>query len=179
MSNSTHWLDDVDPALLPSLTRWFEHMDPSDLTLIVLKGHLLIEEKLDHVIEAMVPNSQHLIKARITFFQKMQLARSLCWEHPDSPEWGVIQAFNSVRNDLAHNLESDKLNDKIQRLVEAFLAGSDGILESGSLTRVGPASSQVMWSTIYVIGFLARFEQGAKSLREALELLHSTPPSDT
>jgi hypothetical protein len=44
---------------------------------VVLKGHLLIEEALDGIISNFVFHSERIGEARLSFAQKVNLARSM------------------------------------------------------------------------------------------------------
>jgi hypothetical protein len=56
----------------------FEHLVHTDETaLVVLKGHLLIEESLEAIISDYVLHPEFVEKARLGFEKKMYLARSI------------------------------------------------------------------------------------------------------
>lgn len=56
-----------------------EHLpDGKDLTLLVLRGHLLVEEGLDELIAASCPEPRHILDGQPRFFMKARIARSLC-----------------------------------------------------------------------------------------------------
>jgi len=79
-----------------------------DLTVIVLKGHLLVEEELERIINKFLPNAGAVNRARFSFYSKAALAQSMCWQRPNDEIWSLIFSINTLRNDLAHNLESEK-----------------------------------------------------------------------
>lgn len=89
----------------------------SDLTLIALKGHLLAEEALDDVIRFYSKQPEHLDGVEIRFFVKARMARAFSGHIVWTGLWPLIDALNSVRNDLAHNLESPKLRDRVVRFL--------------------------------------------------------------
>jgi hypothetical protein len=80
------------------------HMPRSrDLTLIVLKGHLLLEESIDHLLAALLRNSAALHPARLSVFARLCLVRALL---PLSEEMmKAAEGLNTLRNKLAHHLE--------------------------------------------------------------------------
>lgn len=84
----------------------------NDLTLIVLKGHLLVEEALDDLIRFYCKQPEHLNDVAIGFFTKAKIARALSGHIVWTGLWPLIDALNSLRNDLAHKLESPKLRDR-------------------------------------------------------------------
>lgn len=89
----------------------------NDLTLIALKGHLLAEEALDDLIRFYCKQPEHLDDVEIRFFVKARIARALSGHIVWTGLWPLIDALNSVRNDLAHNLESPKLRDRAIRFL--------------------------------------------------------------
>ena len=89
--------------------RYDEHMpDTDDLALVVLKGHLLVEEVLVELTDLVLPHSQELDNARLTFYQRACVVKAAIPSKPDDC-WPLVFALNSLRNDLAHNLEPPKL----------------------------------------------------------------------
>lgn len=89
----------------------------SDLTLIALKGHLLAEEALDDLVRFYCQQPEHLENVEIRFLVKAKIARALSGHIVWTGLWPLIDALNSVRNDLAHNLESPKLRDRVVRFL--------------------------------------------------------------
>ena len=65
------------PPGIPLVTflRHFPRTD--DTTLIILKGHLLLEEEINNLLQEMLPNPQALDGLQINFFIKTQFARAL------------------------------------------------------------------------------------------------------
>lgn len=79
----------------------------ADLQMILLKGHLLIEEQLQAFIDSHVTDPDHLSQARLTFHQRLILARAF---HP-APDtfgyfwvWDAARLLNTLRNKMVHNL---------------------------------------------------------------------------
>jgi hypothetical protein len=72
-----------------------------DLSLIVLKGHLLIEERLERVLQAAFPNPEHLDAMKLQFARKVQLCRAVSRGVSDSTAWSLINCINVLRNNLA------------------------------------------------------------------------------
>ncbi|MBA3031670.1 MAG: hypothetical protein KKF85_16910 [Gammaproteobacteria bacterium] len=108
----------IDPEAEVRIERVRKHLPSgSDLTLIALKGHLLAEEALDDLIRFYCKNPEHLADVEIRFQVKTRLARALS-DHVVWPGlWPLLDALNTVRNDLAHNLDSPKLKDRINRFL--------------------------------------------------------------
>lgn len=109
-------------AYFKALEEFEKHLPPSlDSELLVLKGHLLVEELLEVYLWNNLANPRELEDARLSFAQKLSLVAAL---HADSESnwlWKSVRLLNSLRNDLAHKLESgrkDKLLVEFVRYVQ-------------------------------------------------------------
>jgi hypothetical protein len=99
--------------------RYDEHVPHTDdISLVVLKGHLLVEEMLNELARNVFPNAGYLDDACLSFHQLPRVVRSAVRaKHKDSC-WDLILALNSLRNDLVHNLEPPKLKNRVQALID-------------------------------------------------------------
>jgi len=105
---------EIDAAAQARIDRVRQHLPQgNDLTLVALKGHLLVEEALDEIIAIGCVEPQHLETVEIPFRVKSPLARALFGHILWPGVWPLIDALNTVRNDLAHNLHSPKLEKRI------------------------------------------------------------------
>jgi hypothetical protein len=101
------------PAVAARANKVFEGV--TDGTLLVLKGHLLLEESLYKLVSAKFPNPEYLDRANLKYYQLLNLARALTStprpnDVRDALEegmWDAMDALNTMRNRLAHNLEPD------------------------------------------------------------------------
>ncbi len=101
----------------PNVKRYDEHMPKTDdATLVVLKGHLLIEEMLVELAEVAFANPQYLHDANLGFYKLACVVRAAVQLRADDTCWQLILSLNSFRNDLAHNLESAKRQDRLNAL---------------------------------------------------------------
>lgn len=128
----------------------------TDATLMVLKGHLLLEELLYAAVQSKCPNPAHVEKAQLRFLQLLHLVRALYLT--PSPEqsgsfneeafWDALVALNTLRNRLAHKLEPNDLSALLKRMLvteveepvslsDPKLANAIGIVISMLLGLVG------------------------------------------
>jgi hypothetical protein len=92
---------------------------PDDLSLIVLKGHLLVEQALTAIISHYARPSADLGKVRLGFMHKLGLVKALAPLEFFLPEfWGVAKVLNDLRNDFAHELEPKKLAGHLEKVQE-------------------------------------------------------------
>jgi hypothetical protein len=91
-----------------------------DMTLIALKGHLLIEEMLDEIIWAHCQDPAVLQDVEIRFPAKVKLALALTGSRELSHVWGLCEKLNSLRNSLAHQLDSPHAQKRLDSFFSAF-----------------------------------------------------------
>ena len=129
--------------------RFVEHIIGDDeITLLTLKGHLLVEEELDEIIRNKCRSPEHLGKVGFPFYAKARLARALVGG--DAPVWGCIDALNSLRNELAHKLQSQKLQGKLRNFID-LVAMADPDREQGDTDEYN-----LGLSIVYVHASIAR-----------------------
>jgi hypothetical protein len=92
-----------------------------DMTLQVLKGHLLVEEQLRAIFELLLAHPDALRGEKGTKFECHDI---ICLVEALSPiareePWvfAAAKRLNNLRNELAHNLEPRALDDKIRALI--------------------------------------------------------------
>lgn len=96
-----------------------------EMTLMILKGHLLIEEQIALLIENRIPKPHALKEARLTALQKICLAEALVEEISldcndkcnDQWLWPAIKKLNELRNDIAHHLSKSGIDERIADFV--------------------------------------------------------------
>ena len=102
------------------LNRFSAHLPlkTTDRTLVVLKGHLLIEEMLREFVSKHFHDRQQLADARLTFYQCLCLARAIDADPLREKLWRTVEKLNTLRNKLAHSLEPRELEKHIKEFVE-------------------------------------------------------------
>lgn len=94
-----------------------------DRELAILKGHLLIEEKLIELIETQLPQPEHLDLSRTGFEAERQLAWALVptWVN-EFEVWEPMKKLNELRNHLAHHTEVPELDERTDAFLSAIPA---------------------------------------------------------
>ena len=135
-----------------------------DIVLVVLKGHLLIEESLMAIIRKFVPHGEFIDEAKLGFYQKVQVARSLSWDEHRNEMWSLALGLNRVRNDMAHALEHPKVAAHIRALRTRYFeifADSKGIKKE----KEAPDTEVLKDIVIVTLGFLSSFEKEVERFR--------------
>jgi len=119
------------PSTFHSITEqdWLRHdkhfPSGADLTLQVLKGHLLVEELLREIFSLQLPFPEALKGNRGTSFECHQiicLVQAITLHSDKEPWlWDAAKRLNGIRNDLAHKLEPKALDTKIQSLIQSIM----------------------------------------------------------
>jgi hypothetical protein len=144
---------------LNALNKEMERVDA--LAQTILKGHLIIEAALDNILAIILFHPEHLREARLTFNQKVHIARCYALRKNTNPVWNVILEINSLRNEIAHRLEGEKRRAKIARLREICRAEMDPAIDQ----VIDGATDEVVvtMSSAMCLGFLADFEHDTMS----------------
>ena len=93
-----------------------------DEHLHIIRGHLLIEQRLRELINAKIRNVDALIEARLTFNQLLCIAKAFYWERDSERLWEGITKLNNIRNSLSHKATIENY----ERDVAAFLSLIEG-----------------------------------------------------
>lgn len=99
---------------MSSFERFFTHLPTTnDLTLIILKGHLLVEEEINEILDMKLKESSAIYQARLGFHQRLAVLKALTGTTDDPFLYSSIEKLNSLRNKISHNLEPNDLEIKI------------------------------------------------------------------
>ncbi|SHF56714.1 hypothetical protein SAMN02745753_02207 [Marinomonas polaris DSM 16579] len=96
-----------------------------DKELVILKGHLLIEEQVWLILRQKLVNFSALKDAGLNCHGSICLAQSLFPSNHNPKIWKSIKKLNKLRNSIAHNIDLKGLNDKIDDFVQSASSGWD------------------------------------------------------
>lgn len=100
---------------LSPLIRFLEVLPKSgDTELALLKSHLVIEEVLTKIIYKNVAQEKYISEAKLSFYQKCKIARSINEIASASWVWQALKLLNQARNELSHNLTREELDIKLE-----------------------------------------------------------------
>ncbi len=105
----------------------------TDLTLAVLRGHLLLEELLWRGILSAVPYPDQIEGARLNFGRLSALFKALHGDGGASQQvtWAFLNRLNALRNSLAHRIDVPQLEREVDALVELSAASTDRRIVAG------------------------------------------------
>jgi hypothetical protein len=134
------------------------HLEAPDLTMLILKGHLLVEEALYQVIRSHLKHPEHFEKAGMSLYQMVLLARSLLDKDTDPKRakletmlWDAMLALNKIRNQFAHYLEPEDISGFLKRLQVKNWNVKDPYNDKSVLNQVAISLSFLVgWLTAHV-----------------------------
>ena len=88
----------------------------NDLSLLILKLHLLVEEQIRAFVDERLPNKEALISATLECHQAICLAEALSNANIHSNVWEAAKKLNSLRNHIAHNLDLKGVVDRMNHI---------------------------------------------------------------
>ena len=117
-------LGPVTPRQSDAARRFFTLLPrDQDLTLVILKGHLLIEEQVRQIIDKRVKKPDALRDANFDCYQAICLAESF-FSEKEEYIWKAFKKLNRIRNELAHKTEPVGVDDRIDDFVNSVSWGS-------------------------------------------------------
>lgn len=134
------------------------HLDKTDdPTLLILRAHLLIEERLRDVLARICRSPDEVRAARLSFHQVLCLCRAVVGRH-DEPAWDFVGRLYEVRNRMAHHLDPGDLDDLLGTVVEK--------LGPNYADRLGTSVARFRAAAVYTCGYFDAI-RGSIRLREA------------
>ncbi|MCG7647797.1 hypothetical protein MHM87_19675 [Alteromonas sp. Cnat3-28] len=85
--------------------------------LLVLKTHLLIEEKLKEYLASAFYDCDSVMSMSLTFSQVFKLARALKSNENLNWFWESVGALNKLRNELAHDVNCDLTEELLDPVI--------------------------------------------------------------
>ncbi|HVU05475.1 MAG TPA: hypothetical protein VHE30_27195 [Polyangiaceae bacterium] len=91
-------------------------------TNVIVKGHLLVEEKLWAIVKKVAHHPEKLDGSRLTFYQLTLLAEAVCPGGAITDRWPEVLKLNQLRNKLAHALEAGEIEQAMKAFTDAHFA---------------------------------------------------------
>jgi hypothetical protein len=156
----------------------------NDVALVVLKGHLLLEESVNRVLAALLRKPEAIDGANLRFHQKLCLIRALAMEgarrlDPEGPEGpgsvsrmvDAAEKLNTVRNRLAHHLDYPQIEAQVRDFLALFEEPED---PDDPDTRAVPLIRRLRQAILFIcamfegMSLAMEFERDRKGKRRSL-----------
>jgi hypothetical protein len=92
----------------------------TDFSLVVLKGHLLLEEIVNRWLAALVHKPEAIKGANFRFSQKLCLIRALMPAGVGEIELDAAEKLNTMRNRLAHHLDYREIEARVKDFLSLY-----------------------------------------------------------
>lgn len=107
-------LPEFDEHATDAYDRFRKHLPlGADASLVILKLHLLVEEQIRAFVDERLPNASALEAARLEYNQIICLAEAISTEDISPSVWEAARRLNTLRNQIAHNLEPHGVIDRM------------------------------------------------------------------
>lgn len=131
-----------------------------NLELLVLKGHLLVEEQLELFLEVASLHPKALKDARLSFIQKVHLVQAL-GGFANGREWRFVVHLNTLRNRLVHQLEPGDVAVLVDGALRTYW--EEGF---STPTSVRQRASRLRQTFVFVVAMLIGFVSGFAAAQE-------------
>lgn len=110
------------------IMKCYRHLpEPENLEVTILRGHLLVEDRLKEYIRKRLPNPSGCDLAGFRVSQLIAVARGLCPSAAQETLWQSVHKLNVLRNRLSHELDDARftaaLEDFLTFQSEHFMGG--------------------------------------------------------
>jgi hypothetical protein len=133
-----------------------ELASPDETVMVILKGHLLVEEHLNRILCLQLSRPAEIEKAGLKFSQRLHLVKALATA--DRPFWDLIGSLNSLRNQLAHSLARETRANRIQVFLKQYFA-LDKSPEAAEIIQNAPEHVALARGIGFCLGLLAGYEE--------------------
>ena len=124
-------------------------------SVLILKGHLVIEELLTMAITATTGSEKEITEAKLSFSQKRLIAKALAGPNKSDGIWKIIDTLNKLRNDVGHNLTPQKSENLVDKL-RSQLIGRDSVAY-GLIPNPNDSNQIISHAVSFSIGFLEAY----------------------
>jgi hypothetical protein len=106
-----------DAHAIASFRKFYQFLPRgADLSLLILKLHLLVEEQVCAFADERLPNHAALEQAKLDCHMAICLAEALSSEDIHPNVWEAARKLNTLRNEIAHNLEPKGVVDRMNHI---------------------------------------------------------------
>lgn len=135
-----------------------------DITLIILKGHLLIEQVLTDILDTELSYSKALYDAKMSFSNRLAVVKSIYGTDSSFP-YGVIENLNSLRNQLVHNLEPKDIKSKLDDFIIKTKQSKVGLLSEYKQLE---SSDRLKLAIISLYAYVCGMKEGSVVLKRGI-----------
>ena len=136
-----------------------------DPLVIILKGHLLIEEQLFLMLRGGLADPSSVTSLRLSFLQKLGLAKGTAGQFFADDVYTAVRRLNSIRNKLAHEAEPQN----VELLIDQYLGWCGRTARFEKITGLGSRILQLRMVVGICWGYLT-------GVNDALSVVYDLMP---
>jgi len=140
-----------------------------DPTVIILRGHLLVEELLDKLIAMGLKDTSAIKDARLTFYQKLCITQGLIGKS-NTDMWKSIKELNRLRNKISHTLPDAELVEKLDFVLKAFFETEFDEIPKDIYSKSKSLRNGIVFLCAQLYGFI----KGIEIVKEIVKKKHPT-----
>lgn len=136
-----------------------------DPTVVILRGHLFVEELLDEIITVALKDASAIQAARLTFFQKLCLAQGVLGLEKNCFMWKPFKDLNKLRNDISHKLPDATLSKKLDTLLRTFFEDDFFEIPNNLYSKSKALRKGIISQCAILFGFISGMKSAISSNR--------------
>ncbi|MBI2336533.1 MAG: hypothetical protein HYU97_07210 [Deltaproteobacteria bacterium] len=120
------WVKQCSEKFKRRQDQYFKHLNKKDLDLIILKGHLIVEQRINEAFEKKLkPNLLKRVKdLRFSIPTKLVFLQAMGnFDKTFDHFFEAVEKLNNLRNKMAHNLECPKIEDQAKEILSLMYKG--------------------------------------------------------
>jgi hypothetical protein len=114
----------------------------------------LVEEQVRAFIDERLPNCRALDDAKLECQQAICLAEALSSEDIHPSVWEAARKLNSLRNQIAHNLEPEGVVDRMNHISTLIGTAQAGFRIEGKTAEAAALANLVSRSVCFILSYL-------------------------
>lgn len=132
-----------------------------DMEMILLKGHLILEQTVNQLIDIHVKDPKRIDSMNLMFARKIELLSALIG-HQFSEHYEHLKELNKIRNKVAHELFFDKYHEDLKSW-----ACSVNMYTPKTLDRKRTYKNSVIKAFSFLSGLLIGMEKGIMAVQNS------------
>ena len=139
----------ISEHAIASFRRFYALLPKSDdVSLVILKLHLLVEEQVRAYVDERIRAPEALRAAKLDCHQAICLAEGLAGDTINPRLWEVAKKLNELRNKIAHNLEPTGVIERMRNINLMLGQNLKGSASPSEVLEQFDFSISLLYSTI-------------------------------
>ena len=142
--------------------------DYDEMEMILLKGHLILEQMLNHLLVAYGVDEKRLTRIDLMFAKTLELAVAMSGQVIEEL-YPHLKEINRIRNKLAHELFFEKYHVDLKKWASSVLGYSPKTINTKRTYK-----NHVIKALAFLAGALQGLSRGIEAVKSSNKRLHGT-----